>query len=159
MVKFPERVFTVKEVQKAKEFIIRGYKHRLRVKGSPEFESKVKEALKLIKTAKYYDFIRTYIRRIVEIDGFSQLREAEVAIWANKYAVTDPVEAASFMIHKAQQMKDYLEGKIYYGGEGEIKAVKKRVEFLKSLKERSKNQAVKKRCEEILQSWAETTFP
>ena len=156
--KFPERVYTVKEVKKARELIAKGYKHRLKVVGSPDFRSKAKEALKLIRTAKYYDFLRTYIRQIREIDGLSQLREAEAAIWANKYAVADPIEAAGFIIQKAQQMKDFIEGKLYYD-KGEIKAVEKRIEFLETLRDRSKNQAVKKKCEENLKRWAELMFP
>ena len=156
--RFPERVYTVEEVKKARELIEKGYKHRLRVVGSPDFRSKAKEALKLIRTAKYYDFLRTYIRQIREIDGLSQLREAEAAIWANKYAVADPVEAAGFIIQKAQQMKDFIEGKLYYE-KGEIKAVEKRIEFLEMLRDRSKNQAVKKKCEEALERWAELWFP
>ena len=156
--RFPERVYTVKEVKKARELVEKGHKHRLKVVGSPDFRSKAKEALKLIKTAKYYDFLRTYIRQIREIDGLSQLREAEAAIWANKYAVADPVEAAGFIIQKAQQMKGFIEGKLYYD-KGEIKAVEKRIEFLETLRDRSKNQAVKKKCEENLKRWTELTFP
>ena len=155
---FPERVYTVDEVKKAREFIAKGYKHRLRVVGSPDFKNKTKEALKLIKTAKYYDFLRTYIRQIREIGGLSQLREAEVAIWANKYAVADPIEAAGFIIQKAQQMKDFIEGRLYYD-KGEIRAVEKRIQFLETLRDRSKNQEVKKKCEEALKRWAELTFP
>jgi hypothetical protein len=156
--KFPERVYTKDEVQRARILIEQGYKHELRVKGSRDFESKVEKALELIKMANYYDFLRTYIREIVEIDGLSQLRESEVAIWVNKYSVTDPVEAAGFLIQKAQQMKDYTEGRLYYD-RGEIRAVNKRIEFLETLKERSTDQALKKRCEEILKAWTETTYP
>ena len=155
---FPERVYTVEEVKRARVLIAQGYKHRLRVVGSQDFKRKVREALKLIKAAKYYNFLRTYIRQIREINGLSQLREAEVAIWANRYAVADPIEAASFIIQKVQQMKDFIEGKLYYD-KGEMKAVKKRIEFLKTLKETSKDQAVKKKCEENLKRWAEVTFP
>ena len=154
---FPERVYTVEEVKTAKELIEKGYRHRLKVKGSPEFRRKVKEALKLVKIAKYYDFLRTYIKQIVEIDGFSQLRESEAAVWLNNYAVADSVEAASFMIQKAQQMKDYIEGKLYYD-KGELNAVEKRIEFLKTLENRAKSQAVKKRCEENLKKWAESKY-
>jgi len=156
--RFPKRVYTVEEVKKARELIAKGYKHRLKVVGSPDFRSKTREALKLIKTAQYYDFLRTYIRQIREIDGLSQLREAEAAIWANNYAVADPIEAAGFIIQKAQQMKDFIEGKLYYD-KGEIKAVEKRIEFLETLRDRSKNQAVKEKCEENLKRWAELTFP
>ena len=156
--RFPERVYTEDELQEARTLIAQGYKHELSVKGSRDFKSKVKKTLELIKMANYYDFLRTYIREIVEIDGLSQLRESEVAIWVNKYSATDPVEAAGFLIHKAQQMKDYTEGKLYYDT-GEIRAVNKRIEFLETLKERSKNQALKKRCERILKAWTETTYP
>jgi hypothetical protein len=156
--KFPKRVYTVEEVKKARALIAKGYKHRLRVVGSPDFKRKVKEALKLIKTAKYYDFLRTYIRQIREIGGLSQLREAEVAIWANKYAVADSIEAAGFIVQKAQQMKDFIEGRLYYD-KGEVRAVEKRIEFLETLRDRTKDQTVKKKCEENLKRWAELTFP
>jgi len=156
---FPERVFTVKEVEKARELLERGYKHRLRVRGSPEFKRQAKEALKLIKTAKHYEFLRTYIKQIVEVDGFSQLREAEVAIWANKYAVEDPVDAAGFFVQKAHQMRKYIEGKLYYGGEAEKKAVEKRIEFLKELQKRSQRNDVREKCEEYVKRWTETVFP
>jgi len=156
--KFPERVYTEDEVQRARTLIEQGYKHELRVKGSRDFKSKVEKALELIKIGNYYDFLRTYIREIVEIDGLSQLRESEVAIWVNKYSVADPVEAAGFLIQKTQQMKDYTEGRLYYDT-GEIRAVNKRIEFLKALKERSTDPALKKRCEEILKAWTETTYP
>ena len=156
--KFPKRVYTVEEVKKARALIAKGHKHRLRVVGSPEFERKVEEALNLIKTAQYYDFLRTYIRKIREIGGLSQLREAEVAIWANKYAVADPIEAAGFIIQKAQQMKDFIEGRLYYD-KGEARAIRKRIEFLETLRDRSKDQTVKRKCEENLKRWAELTFP
>ncbi len=155
---FPKRVYTVEEVKKAMALIAKGYRHRLRVVGDQEFKRKIKEAIKLIKAAKYYDFLRTYIRQIREIDGLSQLREAEAAIWANRYAVADPIEAAGFIIQKAQQMKDFIEGKLYYD-KGEIRAVKKRIEFLETLRDRSKDQVVKKKCEENLKRWGELTFP
>ena len=156
--RFPERVFTTEEVKKAMELIGKGHKHNLEVNGSQDFRNKMEEALELIKTAEYYDFLRTYIRQIREIDGLSQLREAEAAIWANKYAVADPIEAAGFIIQKAQQMKDFIEGRLYYET-AEVRAVKKRIEFLETLRDRSKNQAVKKECEENLKRWTETTFP
>jgi len=155
---FPERVYTVDEVQRARELVEKGYRHRLRVKGSQEFRWKVREALQLIKTAGYKDFFRTYIRQIVEIDGFSQLRTEEVAIWANKYTVAEPVDAASYFIQKAQQMKDYLEGRLYYD-KGELNAIKKRIEFLEILEDKSRNQEIKQKCEELLKRWNETPFP
>lgn len=154
---FPERVYTVGEVQQARALVEKGWKHRLQVKGSSEFKRKVKEVLALIETAGYYDFFRTYIREIVEIEGFSQLREAEVAIWVDKVTLSDLVDAASLFIQKAQQMKDFLEDKLYYG-QGETGAVKKRLEFLEALKKQTKNASVRQRCEEILKNWADSTY-
>ena len=155
--RFPERVYTAEEVKKAMELIGKGYKHNQEVNGSPDFRNKAEKALELIKTAEHYNFLRTYIRQIREIDGLSQLREAEVTIWANKYAVADPIEAAGFIIQKAQQMKDFIEGRLYYET-AEVRAVKKRIEFLETLRDRSKDQAVKKECEENLKRWTEPTF-
>lgn len=155
---FPERVYTTEEVQMAKELIAKGYKHHLRLRGSKEFKQKVKEALHLIRIAGYQDFFRTYIRQIVEMEGFSQLRTEEVGIWANRYTLTEPVDAASYFIHKAQQMKDYLDGKLYFDT-GEINAIKKRIQFIETLKEKSKNQEIKQKCEELLKRWNETPFP
>jgi len=154
-VEFPERVFTEEEVKRAKELIEKGYKHRLRTVGSPRFKREIGKALKLIKNAGYYDFLRTYIRQIQEIEGFSQLHEADATIWANMPMLVDAVDAASYIVQKTQQMKDYLEGKLYYGT-GEISAIKKRLEFLEKLKEKSNNRAVKERCEELLKRWSET---
>lgn len=156
--KFPKRVFTHEEVQKARRFIEEENKHRLRVMGSPQFKDKVKAALRLIKTAKYYDFLRTYIRRIVEVDGLSQLREADASIWANEYTVADSIEAASYFIQKAEQMKNYIEGKPYFGGVEEARAIEKRIEFLEELKNRSRRQDIRERCEEALKLWAESRF-
>jgi len=152
---FPKRVFTGEEVKKAKELIEKGYKHRLRIAGSQGFKKELEKTLKLIKTAGYYDFLRTYIRQIEEIEGFSQLHEADVVIWANMQMLIDDVDAASYIVQKAQQMKDYLEGKLYYGI-GEISAIEKRLEFLEKLKEKSRSQDVKKRCEELLKRWSDT---
>jgi len=155
---FPKRIYTIEEVKKAKELVDKGYKHRLRAKGSPNFKQKVKQALKLIKTAGYYDFLRTYIHSITEIDGLTQLREAEAAIWANKYAVENHVDAASLFVQKANHMKEYLEGRLYYGGEAEKRSVQKRVEFLKTLKKKSRKKEVREECERLLSSWSESVF-
>ena len=95
---FPERVYTVEEVRKARSLIEKGYKHDLRMDGSSDFVGKVEEALELIKTAGYYDFLRSYIRTIREIDGLSQLREQEVAIWFHVKALDDPIDDAGFII-------------------------------------------------------------
>ncbi len=155
--KFPERVFTEEEVRIARDIMKKGHRHRLRVKGSPEFQRKVKETLKLIKTAGYSNFLRTYIRQIIEIEGFSQLHEADSAIWATKPMLADIVDAASYIVQKTQQMKDYIEGKLYYGT-GEVAAIQKRIEFLELLKKKSRDQDVKERCEELLKQWSDSKF-
>lgn len=155
---FPERVYTVEEVRKARSLIEKGYKHDLKVDGSSDFVGKVEEALELIKRAGYYDFLRTYIRTIREIDGLSQLREQEVAIWFNLKALDDPIDDAGFIIQKAQQMKDFIEGRLYYET-GELRAVNKRIEFIEALRDKTNDPAIKKRCEENLKKWKEQPFP
>jgi hypothetical protein len=155
---FPERVYTVEEVKTAKELTDKGYKHNLTVEGSPDFKEKVNQALELIKTAGYFEFLRVHIRKIMEIDGITQLRETEVAIWANKFAVENPVDAASLFIQKAYHMKEYLEGELYYGGNAEKRSVAKRVEFLQVLKDKSGDKNVKEECERLLQMWKESSL-
>lgn len=155
---FPKRVYTVGEVEKARELVESGYKHRLIVKGHPRFKKRVREALNHVKTAGFYDFLRSYIRQIVEIDGFSQLREAEASIWANMQLLENPIDTAGFFVQKASQMKEFLDGKLYYGGAAEARSVEKRVEFLKTLRVKSKSPAVKDECRKILKKWAESTF-
>jgi len=81
LLSFPDRVYTTEEVKSAKVLVDQGYRHKLTVEGSPEFKVKVNQALDLIKTAGYHDFFVAHIREIKEIDGISQLRETEVAIW------------------------------------------------------------------------------
>lgn len=152
---FPERVFTEDEVKQARELIEHGYRHQLKIVGSPEFKREMEKALALIKTAGYYEFLRTYMREIKEIEGLSQLHEADVVIWANMPMLIDPVDAASYIVQKAQQMKDYLEGKLYYGT-GEMSAIEKRLQFLQRLKEKSQSQEVKRHCEELLKQWEDT---
>jgi len=155
---FPERVYTKEEVQKARELVEKGYKHRLRIKGSQNFKKKAKKALQLIKTAGYYDFLRSYIRCILEIDGLTQLRESEAAIWANIYALESPVDAASLFVQKANHMKEYLEGKLYYGGEAEKRSVKKRIEFIKKLQAKTRKTEIKNECERLLDLWNESSL-
>ena len=142
---FPDRVYTAEEVKTAKMLVDQGYKHNLIVEGTPEFRKQVNQTLELIKTAGYYDFLQSYIRKIMEIDGITQLRETEVAIWANKFAVENPVDAASLFIQKAYQMKEYLEGELYYGGNAEKRSVEKRIEFLKTLKEKTERKRYQRR--------------
>jgi hypothetical protein len=155
---FPERVYTKDEVKQAKEAIDNGYKHNLQTKGTPEFAAKVQKALDLIKTAGYYEFLRTYIRSIKEIEGLSQLREQEAAIWYNVKALDDAIDDAGFIIQKTQQMKDFLEGRLYYET-GEIRAVNKRLEFIETLKNKTDDPEIKRRCEENLKKWNEEPFP
>lgn len=152
---FPTRVYTSEEVRKAKELIDKGYKHDLTAEGSPSFKHKVDQALELVKTAGYYGFLRTYIRRIVEIDGLTQLRNSEAAIWANKYAVENPVDAASLFIQKANTMKEYLELKHYYSGEAEKRAVEERITFLKTLERKSTEKEIVTECDRLLRLWRE----
>ncbi len=155
---FPERVYTTEEVAAAKTLVDQGHKHDLIVEGTPEFRKQVNQVMKLIKSAGYSDFLRSYIRRIMEIDGITQLRETEVAIWANKFAVENPVDAASLFIQKAFQMKEYLEGELYYGGNAEKRSVAKRIEFLEALKEKTSDKDVKEECERLREMWKDSSL-
>jgi hypothetical protein len=155
---FPERIYTTEEVKNAKAFVDQGYKHNLTIEGASEFTEKVNQALELIKTAGYYDFFVTYVRKIIEIDGITQLRETEVAIWAGKFAVENPVDAASLLIQKAYHMKEYLEGELYYGGNAEKRSVAKRIEFLQTLKDKTKDKDVREECERLLEMWKDSSL-
>jgi hypothetical protein len=155
--KFPERVYTEKEVRTAREMINKGYKHNLKAEGNTKFEQKVTEALELVKTAGYYEFLRTYIKKIVEIDGLTQLRETEAVVWANKFAVENPVDAASLLIQKANHMREYLEGELYYGGNAEQRSVEKRIKFLEVLEEKTLDESVKEECARLLQMWDDSS--
>lgn len=155
---FPEKVYTEQEHKLAKDLIDKGFKHRLAVEGSLDFRQKVYQALELVKIADYYEFLRTYIRKIVEIDGITQLRETEVAIWANKFAVENPVDAASLFVQKTYHMKQYIDGEVYYGGASEKRTVEKRMEFLETLKNKTQEQEVIDECERLLQMWKESSL-
>jgi hypothetical protein len=155
---FPERVYTEEEHKKAKQLIDSGYKHELTVTGDPAFTDKVHKALELLKTAGCYEFLRTYLREIKEIDGITQLRETEVGIWANKFAVDNPVDFASLLVQKAHHMKEYLEGELYYGGNSEKRTVQKRIEFLEVLENKTADAAVKEECERLLEMWRESSL-
>jgi hypothetical protein len=157
-VSFPERVYTSEEVKDAKALVDQGYKHHLIVEGTPEFRKQVNQVLELIKTAEYHDFLLSYIRMIMEIDGITQLRETEVAIWANKFAVENPVDAASLFIQKAYAMKEYLDGELYYGGNAEKRSVAKRIEFLQTLKDKTSDKDVKAECERLLEMWKDSSL-
>jgi len=155
---FPDRVYTTEEVKNAKMLVDQGYKHKLTIEGTPEFKDKVNQALDLIKTAEYKDFFVSYIRQIKEIDGITQLRETEVAIWAGKFAVENPVDAASLFIQKAYHMKEYLSGELYYGGNAEKRSVAKRIEFLQALKEKTKDNSVREECQRLLEMWKDSSL-
>ena len=111
-----------------------------------------------MKTADAYEFLRTYIRQITEIDGITQLRETEVAIWANKFAVENTVDFASLLVQKAYHMKEYMEGKLYYGGASEKRTVQKRMEFLEKLKDKTEEKSVKEECNRLLEMWRESAL-
>lgn len=145
-------------MKKAKELIDKGYRHEIKIKGSLDFRQKAEKTLELVKTAGYYDFLATYIREIEEIDGLTQLRNADAVIWTNKYAVQNPVDAASIFVQKANHMKEYLELTDYYGGEAEKRSNSKRVEFLENLKTRSQEKEVKAECERLLGLWRESSL-
>jgi hypothetical protein len=155
---FPERVYTEEEHKKAKHLIDAGYKHQLTVSGDPSFVEKVTQALNLAKTAGCYEFLRTYLRQITEIDGITQLRETEVAIWANKFAVDNPVDFASLLVQKAHHMKEYLDGELYYGGASEKRTVQKRMEFLELLKTKTTDTGVSNECDRLLEMWRESSL-
>jgi hypothetical protein len=155
---FPEKVYTGKEVKAAKALVEQGYKHQLLVDGKSEFTRKVKEALEYIKTAGYSDYLQTYIRNITEIDGMTQLRQTEVAIWANKFAVDNPIDAASLFIQKAFSMQEYLAGKLYYGGAAEKRSIAKRIEFLQTLKDKTSDANVREECDRLLGLWNDSSL-
>lgn len=155
---FPKRVYTQTEVEKAKELIRKGHKHRLAIQGSNRFRYKVQAAVDLVKIAGYHNFLRTYIRLIEEIDGLTQLRQANAAIWANKYAVENSVDAASLFVQKADSMKRYLEGELYYGGEAEKRSDQKRIEFLQVLRAKSKDNKVIDECDRLLMMWYDSSL-
>jgi len=155
---FPERVYTQDEVCRARKLIKRGYRHELQISGSREFTEKAWKALKLIREAGYHDFLRTYIREIREIDGLSQLRECDSAIWANIYAVQNAVDAACFFIQKAWQMKIYIEGKMYYGHQGETLAANKVMKFLKDLERKTDSDKIREECRERIKLREENVF-
>jgi len=131
-----------------------GYKHDLSIVGSPSFKEKIKEILSLIKAADYYDFLRTYIRKISEVGGLSQLREAEATIWLSDIIAGKPCEGARFVVQKAEQMKSYIDGKEYYI-RGERSAVAKSVIFLEKLVNSIEDETMRVKCEDTLRQWRE----
>ena len=55
-------------------------------------------------------------------------------------------------------MKDFIDGRLYYET-GEIRAVNKRLEFIETLKNKTDDPEIKRRCEENLKKWNEEPFP
>lgn len=131
-------------------------KSELMIEGSEDFRKKVQKALDLIRIAGYYDFLRTYIHCIKEIGGFTQLRISEATIWANRYAVEDPVDAAGRFIQEAYYMMMHIEDKEENEGIMELKSFEKRIEFLKKLIEISQDEEVKERCRNLIKMWDES---
>jgi len=155
---FPTRVYTEEEVRQARALIAEGYKHHIGIRGSAAFRQKVRKALALVKTAGYYDFLRTYLRSIKQVDGLTQLRQSEAAVWANEYAVENSVDAASVLVQKANSMKEYLEGELYYGGSAEKRSDEKRIEFLEALKGKTREKEVAEECQRLLKMWKESSL-
>jgi len=155
---FPRRVYTQDEVRRARKLIEQGHRHELHVSGSREFVEKTQEALKIIKESGYYDFLRTYIREIREINGLSQLRGCDSAIWANIYAVQNAVDAACFFIQKAWQMKIYIEGKMSYGHQGETLAASKVMKFLRDLESKTDSERIREECRKRIKIREENVF-
>ena len=149
---FPDRIYTIEDFKRAKTCIDNGYKHQLKITGSPSFSNSIKQILELISKADYYEFLRTYIRTITEIEGISQLREADATIWLNTDIVKDIVEGGRFIIQKAEQMKNYLSGEQHYE-KGEISAIKKSIEFLQSLRKKQLTEELKDKCDETIKLW------
>jgi len=156
--KFPRRIYTENEVKLARSLIEKGHRHRLSVVGNAVFKQKTKQAVALIKTAGYFDFFRTYIRKVRGIDGLTQLRQSEAGIWANEYAVKNPVDAASVFFQKANQMKEYLEGTTYYGGQAERRSDEKRIEFLEALSRKSKDQKTVAESQRLIKMWKDSAL-
>ena len=151
---FPRRIYTVTEVMKARECVNNGYKHRLTVIGSNDFKEKVKRIKSLLRITDYFDFFRTYIRTIQEIDGISQLRETEATIWLNDVLASKPCDGSRFLIQKAYQMQDYLAGKQFYE-KGEMAAIEKSLDFLRLLQEKRIADDLKQQCKLILDQWTD----
>ena len=81
---FPDRVYTTDEVKAAKTLVDQGHKHDLIVEGTPEFRKQVNQALELIKTAGHYDFLQSYIRKIMEIDGITPVSYTHLTLPTNR---------------------------------------------------------------------------
>ncbi|MFQ6076395.1 MAG: hypothetical protein ACE5Z5_09730 [Candidatus Bathyarchaeia archaeon] len=153
---FPDNLSSQEERSAAKRLIEGGYRHEVEVVGRAGLKRKVVEAFEVLRLAGYYDFFRSYIRRVVEVEGLSQLREAEATLWISNVKVEEPVEAGRFFVQKAEQMRSYLEGLDTYLGVVERRTVMKSLEFLGALRDRVGDEDVRRRCGELLEEWAES---
>jgi len=149
---FPEKLITEEEIRKARELIEAGYRHDIRVEGSEDFVRAVEEALELVREAgeTYWDMVRAYIRSIVEIEGFSQLRPDEACLWVSPETVENPVLAASFIVQKAFQMRNYIEGRPFYGHKCEMETTRARYDFVRALREKAKDERIRRLCDKVL---------
>ena len=149
---FPERLLTEEEIKRARELIDAGYRHEVEVRGSEGFVRAIKRALELIRTAGegYWDLLRAYIRAIVEVEGFSQLRPEEATVWVSTGTAKNPVLTASLLVQKALQMKRYLEGKPFYGHLCEIETTRAKYDFIRELREKCDDEEVRRLCDEAL---------
>jgi len=147
---FPERLLTEEEIRRALELIRSGHRHDIAIRGSEEFVEAARRALELVELAGQGDLVRAYIRSLVEVEGFCQLRTEEASIWMNIEALRNPVLAASFIYQKALQMKRYLEGQPYYGPKCDLELSRARYEFVRALRERCEDEDVRELCDEIL---------
>ena len=149
---FPEKLITEEEIRRARELIGAGYRHDIQVRGSEGFVRAVQEALELVREAgeAYWDMVRAYIRSIVEIEGFSQLRPDEACLWMSPETAENPVLAASLIVQKAVQMRNYIEGKPFYGHKCEMETTEARYEFVRALREKARDGRIKRLCDEVL---------
>ena len=147
---FPERLLTEEEIRRALELIRAGHRHEITIKGSEDFVRAVEGVLELVDTAGYGDLIRAYIRSVVQVEGFSQLRPEEAAVWLNMETLANPVLAASLLVQKALQMKNYLEGRPFYGHRCEMEVSRARYEFVRALKEKCRDERIRDLCDAIL---------
>jgi hypothetical protein len=54
-------------------------------------------------------------------------------------------------------MKDYIEGKLYYGTE-EMSLIAKRIDFLEKLQKKSRSKDIKKKCNDLLKKWSDSSM-
>jgi hypothetical protein len=149
---FPERIYTLDELKKARVAIASGYKHDLKVVGDTQFNDKISLVIELVELAGYKELLRTYIRELRQIEGVSQLRETDATIWLNPMTLEDPIEGTRFIMQKVFQMKSYIEGAAWYIM-GELPAVRKSIDFLNELRSRLDDEELKAKCSQVIDEW------